>query len=40
MITYKVTCGPHYDADATTAVCERTRNSFCNFISCERCHEL
>jgi len=28
MRTYKVSCGPHYDADATMAVPELTRNSF------------
>jgi len=26
--TYKVTCGPHCDADATMAASEFTRNSF------------
>jgi len=36
MRTYKVTCRPHYNADATTAVCELTRISFCIFISCRR----
>jgi len=38
--TYKETCGPHYNADATTTVCELTRKSFCIFISCERYHQL
>jgi len=38
--TYKVTRGPHYNADATTAVCGLARNSFWIFISCGRDHEL
>jgi len=28
MRTYKVTCGPHYDADTAVAVPELTSNSF------------
>jgi len=39
MSTYKVTRGPHYDADATMAVPELTRNSL-YLIFCERYHEL
>jgi len=34
MRMYKVNCGPHYNADATTAVPELTRKSFCIYISC------
>jgi len=32
MRTYKVTRGPHYEADATMAVHELTRNSFYIFF--------
>jgi len=38
--TFKVTRGPHFDADATMAVPDFTRNSLANRISCERYHEL
>jgi len=36
MRTQKVTRGPHYNADAKTAVPELTKKSFCIFISFER----
>jgi len=40
MRTYKAIRGPHYDADATTAVPELARKSYCIFISCKSYHEL
>ena len=40
MKTYKVTCGPNYKADLTTAIHELTRISFCILISCENYNEL
>jgi len=32
MKTYKVTCGPHYNADATTAVFELTKRAFASLF--------
>jgi len=40
MRTYKVTLGPHYDADATKALLKLPENSFLHLVSCERYHEL
>jgi len=38
--TYKVTRGPHYDADATMAVPQPYKKQLLHLISCERYCEL